>query len=116
MVCRGNELHVVYGDRTGDNRPWYSVLRLNTPSVERQPIPQTAKIMLLASPVPEDAMMADPKSEDDLPATSLPSAALGIDGFGPSLQKSSRPLAPIIVSVIPVLILVVGVIIVRRHR
>jgi hypothetical protein len=39
VACRGNQLHVAYYDRTGENKVWYSTRLVNAPPIERRPVP-----------------------------------------------------------------------------
>lgn len=38
-VCQGNQLHVAYYDRTGDETVWYSSRQIDAPPIARRPIP-----------------------------------------------------------------------------
>jgi hypothetical protein len=38
-VCQGNQLHVVYDDRTGEHEIWYSTRRVSAPLIPRKPLP-----------------------------------------------------------------------------
>jgi hypothetical protein len=42
VTCQGNQLHVAYYDRTGENKVWYATRSVNAPAIERQAVPTPA--------------------------------------------------------------------------
>jgi hypothetical protein len=39
IVCQGNQLHVLFYDRTGDTTSWYSTRSVSAPAIARKPLP-----------------------------------------------------------------------------
>jgi hypothetical protein len=111
VTCRGNELHVIYYDRTKEKEVWYSMAQMNGPSTAREPIP-TPAAMTISNPVlPENASQASvleaSVSEADSPAPR--SIALG------SPPRSISSVTAILVAIIPVLLLIGGTFILYRR-
>jgi hypothetical protein len=44
VACRGNQLHVVYDDRTGVHEIWYSTRRVNAPPMAQRPVPPSGAL------------------------------------------------------------------------
>jgi hypothetical protein len=44
VACQGNQLHVVYDDRTGEHEIWYSTRRVTAPSIAQQPVPPSGAL------------------------------------------------------------------------
>ncbi|MEJ5308893.1 MAG: sialidase family protein [Anaerolineae bacterium] len=53
VVCQGNQLHVVYYDRTGDNTVWYAHRELAAPHIDRRPFPTPTPPAPVASTLAE---------------------------------------------------------------
>ena len=49
VICQGNELHVVYDDRTGEHEIWYSTKSTQAPQIQREPIPTPQVMASVAS-------------------------------------------------------------------
>ncbi len=61
-ICQGNQLHVTYYDRTGDNRVWYSTRTVAVPPIPRQPIPRS----VLESLFQEDPPLSPTPSDEEI--------------------------------------------------
>lgn len=59
-VCQGNQLHVVYYDRLGDTKVWYSTRNTGAPHLPRKAIPTPPPE---SSPAPLHAVPATPQVE-----------------------------------------------------
>jgi len=88
-VCQGNQLYVVYHDRTGDNEIWYSTKTTAAPQLTRLPITQNEE---LATPALEIAIgqplgsTAGPVIDRELtPVNGEMSNATGTEAFAPVL-------------------------------
>ena len=105
IVCQGNQLHVVYYDRTGDNTVWYSSRRVDAPAIGRRPLP-------VSTPQPTPVAAAPL-----LPISTGPSVALpGETNFVPSDFPKTAPSSFVRIGmlVVPVVLLIVCVIVLRR--
>ncbi len=116
VACQGNILNVVYYDRTGDQRVWYSSMATSGPHMESRPIPQSTEAT--GGSVSEGSATA-PRAETDggdSPSDSTDSPAVQISTLAPKNVPSSAT-AGVVVGVVPVLVLIVLVIaVVARSR
>ncbi len=97
IVCQGNQLHVVYYDRTGQNTVWYTTRQVSGPNKARQPLP-TEK--------PTDQTGAVVAFPTELPKTAQPTKILAL---GQSNLNIPSPNIPIILGLLPVFLLIIGV-------
>jgi hypothetical protein len=114
VVCRGNELHVVYSDRVGEHEIWYSTKRVAGPAIARGPVPTpiVAVAARAVAPVVE---------------TATPIAAQEVADISTGAQESNAPLntAPpsntstmlvLAIAILPVLALIAGVFALKFRR
>ncbi|CAG0937499.1 hypothetical protein TFLX_06433 [Thermoflexales bacterium] len=52
VTCQGNQLHVAYYDRTGENKVWYTTRLVNAPPLERKAMPLSSTTSDLARSTP----------------------------------------------------------------
>lgn len=108
-VCRGNQLHVTYYDRTGINTVWYAYKQVNAPYLEPKPL-------LVVTSVPSATLSATPTST---PASTIVSDAslATAAGYGPSgpIGTAADQVVPLLVSVFAVVALL-AVVYALRHR
>lgn len=92
VACEGNELHVVYYDRTGTNRLWYSTFHTNGPHIGPSQPPWTPAAPLARTIVPTRVATAlVTLADSSLPPTP---ASYGPETRSqPSVFASVRPLA-----------------------
>lgn len=83
-VCQGNRLHVVYYDRIGDNRVWYSTREVDAPHIPRQDVPDPTPEPTAAVGVA--AATAEPTADAGGPVTTSAGA-----WAGPSPEPSGSP-------------------------
>ena len=98
VACGGNQLHVAYYDRIGENKVWYATRLVNAPVIARQPVPTpdtaganaaqpTPPIAAtLLAPAPENRLVVNttpPNMPDPLRVIVLPflAAAIVIGGI-----------------------------------
>lgn len=103
IVCQGNQLHVVYYDRLGDNRVWYASRQVDAPHVERQ---------LLPPPPPQPTVAATPDIFPSPEPTTIPDTSRPVT----AIVVSPSPWFSILAGTIPAAILVVGVVITMLKR
>jgi hypothetical protein len=74
VACQGNQLHIAYYDRTGDNKVWYATRLVNAPVVAQQPVPSPNGSGAQASlPTPTIATtILTPAPENRVPINSTP--------------------------------------------
>jgi len=104
VACQGNQLHVAYYDRTGNNKVWYTTRSVNAPHLDRQP-----------RPTPDVTQIA---SVSQTP-TVAPNATLqpaGPQAVNPTPPETPNPLKIIVVPFLVALTLIVGVAIVHLLR
>jgi hypothetical protein len=89
VVCQGNQLHVVYDDRRGENEIWYATKRVNAPLIPQKPIP------LPPTPTPLPTLTRNPLLGTARPGPlSTPTAVYNMQA--PSAARETNPLiAPI---------------------
>lgn len=107
VICKGNQLHVAYYDRTGENEIWYSTKPTNAPEIARTAIKASE-----ASPI------SIPTVKEPSPKTLVLAATQPPDNAEQKTQhpsSSPRPkvFAPMIVGVVPSALLVIGVMVAR---
>jgi hypothetical protein len=105
VACQGNQLHVAYYDRTGDNKVWYATRSVNAPPIERQVIPKPSAVKV-------DGVGLTPTSAPTVP-TAEPANRPQVS---PTPSDRSTPLKAIVVSFLAVLSLVVGVVFLHLSR
>jgi hypothetical protein len=107
VVCRGNELHVVYDDRVEeDTTVWYSNRRVDAPHIDQQQIPgpalQAVAVLDRASPesdLPQAIPLAESPGETEADSSGWASA-----------QRPADPLALIAVPIVAAVLLVGGIV------
>lgn len=109
VVCQGNQLHVVYYDRTGDNTVWYANREVAAPHIDRRPFPTPTAPTPVAS-ADTTALALQPTVE-----IATPEGAAAWSGAAAFTQATSDLILPLFLSVSSVLVLIVLVFIVRRR-
>jgi hypothetical protein len=102
VVCQGNQLHVTYYDRTGDTTVWYAMRVVNSPHIDREPLP---------TPIPSSR---PPTVNPNESMTTKITPIVNSSTIGSSTQfaagnQPSSPLTLVMVGVMPAIILVTGV-------
>lgn len=108
LACQGNQLHVAFYDRTGDNKTWYATRLVNAPHINRQPMPT-------ATPQPTPTVSANPSANgqnNSVPA--IPAAAL--ENLNRSEPRVNDPLQPVILPVLAVGVLIAVVAVARQRK
>lgn len=96
VSCQGNRLHVVYYDRLGDNRVWYSTRETSAPPISREPVPTP-------TPVPPGiGQPAAPTSAERLVSPAVSDPAYPLD----KEEVDSRALSPVITGTTIALLLI----------
>lgn len=109
VVCQGNQLHVVYYDRTGGNKIWYANREVDAPHYDRLPFP-ARRTELTGTPT------TSPEALTPTPAATAPIALYGDDNAEPlSAMRESESAFPLVVSTLLVIVLI-AVAFVLRHR
>jgi len=108
MACQGNQLHVAFYDRTGDNKTWYSTRLVNAPHIDRKPLPAATP-----QPTPTSSANANASANSGA-APAIPAAAL--ENLNHSEPKVNDPLRPVIIPVLAVAMLLVAVYVVRQRK
>jgi hypothetical protein len=108
MACQGNQLHVAFYDRTGDNKTWYSTRLVNAPHIDRKPMPT-------ATPLPMQTLNANTGSAAGSSAVSTVSTA-PLENLNRLEPARSDPLQPVIIPVVAVGVLLVAVYVARQRR
>lgn len=107
VACRGNELHVVYDDRHGEETTvWYASRSLPGPAEERRALPSPSL----------------GRSHEPVPSASAQGTLMASDGAEPSLSPSVKaglddrlpPSFPLLLAVPAALMIVVGAFIISR--
>ncbi len=112
IACQGNQLHIAYYDRTGDNKVWYSTRMVNAPHINREPIPTPTP--LPANSINSAAGSISPSVQlNDMPAGRLKLADLNKTAVNP---MSRNPLLQVLIPTLSVLVLIVGIFVLRRWR
>jgi hypothetical protein len=106
VVCQGNQLHVAYYDRTGNGSVWYSTRRINTPHLDRQPIPPP-----VAPPSPQLITPIGISTEETL--TPHPNEIVALSQA--PIFDQTQSFVPIIVVSVSVFVFVGAVIVLRRR-
>jgi len=101
VACQGNQLHVAYYDRTGDNKVWYTTRSVNAPHLERQPRPTP------------DATRAAAISQTPTVAPNATPQPVSTPAVNPAPPETPNPLKIIVVPFLAALALIVGVAIVH---
>jgi hypothetical protein len=107
VVCQGNRLHVAYYDRTGDGRVWYFTRSVNTPRVERQPIPVPTPL-----PTPSVNALGAPGSTRETNITPV----------GEQVELSQRaperedPFTPFVIPIVAAVVLIALVFVVQFRK
>jgi hypothetical protein len=110
-TCQGNQLHIAYYDRSGDNRVWYSTRTVDAPHIDREPIP-------IPTPRPNSTAASNAggngtiASLDDPLARRLELAELS--------KTNATPMAPnpwpqVLIPTLSALVLIVGIFVLRRR-
>ncbi len=103
VTCQGNQLHVAYYDRTGENKVWYSTRTVNAPAIARQVVPTP-------SPSQVDAASLVPTIAAATILTPVPADRPIVNTAPPD---SPSPLKPILLPFVAALALISGVIALR---
>ena len=107
VVCQGNQLHVVYDDRMGDETTvWYSHREVDAPHFERQPIPQ-ADSQKTTVDAREGASITTPTVQTDTSPASTPTP-LSLEAS--RIGVTSDPVGPLLLPTVVVLCLIGSVI------
>ncbi len=99
VACRGNQLHVAYYDRTGENKVWYATRTTDAPPIERK-----------AVPTPSSTNSNEPSSTPLITATisvPLPEVLPPVDPTPPSVRA---PLTPILLPFLATVGIILGVV------
>jgi hypothetical protein len=112
VVSQGNQLHVVYYDRIGSNKVWYSSRRVEAPHIERRPLPK---------PTPQPTVSATPVArttpEVTATLTSHLTATVVSGAFAyPSATTGPDPVVTMLVPIVPVLVLLTTVFVIQRRK
>jgi hypothetical protein len=108
MTCQGNQLHVAYYDRTGENKTWYSTRLVNAPHLDRKPMP--------AAPLPTPTLDANTTGTAASPDVAPTLSAAALENLNRREPVKSDPLGPVIFPVLSVSVLLVAVYVVRQWR
>ena len=105
VVCQGNELHVTYDDRNDQKKVWYSTRTVNAPHIDPKPFPRHAEAAAIGlEPTPTPLPIRVLSGSQNHP-------------FSPDLKSAPpSPVALILLSALPVLVLIAGVYLARRWR
>lgn len=107
VVCQGNQLHVVYYDRTGENTVWYAHREVAAPHIDRQPFPTPT----FSAPVASTTTEPQPTAAATAPAVGPWSQAAA-----PVVNPAASDLFfPLLVSVFSVLVVIVLAFVLRRR-
>lgn len=110
IVCQGNQLHVVYDDRLGENTVWYARRQVDAPHIEREPIPGP-------QPTPAPAIDVSTEStptEIQTPASTDAPVARSTELEDADTMPSTVPL--VLIPMVPVLVLLAAVFTVRHRK
>lgn len=110
IACQGNQLHVAYYDRTGDNKVWYATRKINTPHIDREPIPAPSQDVTAVSATGAISVATSLNNEPLLPPELV---AAGEGGMNPMI---SAPLLPVMIPAAAVVMLIAGMVALRRWR
>ncbi|MBP7689301.1 MAG: exo-alpha-sialidase [Thermoflexales bacterium] len=108
MACQGNQLHVAFYDRTGDNKTWYSTRLVNAPHLDRKPMPTP-------TPQPTPTISANAGATAGNSAMPVVSAA-ALENLNRSEPEVNDPLQPVILPILAVGVLLVVVAVVRQQK
>jgi hypothetical protein len=114
VSCQGNQLHVIYWDRTGDTTVWYSSREVSTRHINRQPIP-AANPQVVAK-ITQVAPLARTPVETEAPAgTPVPQFTAGAAEAGTEIPSAMRY---IWMGILPAVVVIAAVVVfsVRRSR
>lgn len=109
MACQGNQLHVAYYDRIGDNKTWYSTRLVNAPHIDRKPMPT-------ATPLPTPTLRANTGGTSAGNSAVPVVSAAALENLDRREPDKSDPLQPVIIPVLSVGGLFVVVYVVRQQR
>lgn len=75
-ACGGNQLHVAYYDRTGNNKVWYATRLVNASAIARQPVPAPDNVgdMVVQPAATIATTILTPAPENRLPVNTTPPA------------------------------------------
>jgi hypothetical protein len=107
-TCQGNQLHVAYYDRTGEERVWYSTRSVSGPHIDRKPMP-TPEPLTIKNPAnsgPQIGATVTPIG----PAQSLNDIAIN------TTAPASNPVNPVVGAIVPVSVMIVVIVALRRRR
>ncbi|MBN2391116.1 MAG: exo-alpha-sialidase [Anaerolineae bacterium] len=105
VVCQGNQLHVVYYDRIGDNTVWYAFREVEAPHIARQSFPASTSLL----PDAPTATVPVSQTGDSLIHNVISETA------EPAIDKaSSEPIRPLIVSALVVFVFITIVFVLKR--
>lgn len=115
-VCQGNQLHVAYDDRIGDETTvWYSRRVVNAPHIGQLPVPQRA----VPAAEPVTAHIDATTVPTRVGVTPPTGSGRGVSSQSSSAVTAAEPLVPLLVSAGSVLILMAVVLAIRlngQHR
>lgn len=116
VVCQGNQLHVVYHDRTLEHELWYSTKSLGTPHKARRPIPAPAgQTDALPSTVPLEPEVTPAATRTPVPHTE----ATVSTSSGQDVPAAGNPAIPLVVAIGLALSFVIASVVIvwsKRHR
>lgn len=96
-ICQGNQLHVVYFDRTGEETVWYSARQVNAPHIDRKAIPTP-------TPTIQPAATGVALAGTGLQAT--PTPVHNLDAGPQILGNLPNPLSSLMSALIPTILLI----------
>ena len=109
-VCQGNQLHVVYYDRIGEETVWYANRQVDAPRLERRRLPDSA-----LHPAPADAPQASPTVRPIGVAGTF-TATPDNSWAGTATDPSTPAWLLMLVAAVPAALLVVSVAVVALSR
>ena len=110
VACQGNQLHVVYYDRVGENTVWYATKTVGAPAIASSPIPNAAEEPL------EIATIAGAEQSETQLETESNAQEVPIPDFSKEAPESGSLMRPFQVSIIIVCIFLAAVIVYLRRK
>lgn len=112
VVCQGNQLSVIYYDRTGEETVWYATQTLNAPHIDRKPI-----IIPTFTPLPELSLTSTKEFSSSVVITQTAKIIPGdSNGEFSSSKFPLNSLTLITIGILPVVIIILCVILFRAIR
>ena len=112
IACQGNQLHIAYYDRTGDNKVWYSTRTVDAPHINREPFP---------TPTPQPTSSAAANADGSSMIAQLNETTANRQELA-ELSKTAanpgalNPLLQVLIPTLAVLALIAGIFVLRRWR